>query len=325
MSDTPKAQAAGTEHSVASGDCRECGHPIDGHGGGCSVPCGCVGEVLAARGSEARGRTTRKAALKMAQRVADEYARQATDELDIDVLVEALGRAGALTAQQPQPILHEQTDDGSWICCCGDHLSAHAQGWRPIESAPKDGTPVLVYWTDHEGIDDDDSWPDVLYYSQDSEAWKDEYGEPYMEPSRWHSLPPAPNGEPVWVDQPGEDECWIACMASLTGIPLGEFPQPPTDDRNAESETAYDTAVRAFLMERGWRLHTVRLDIPEGYAIASGKSPRREGFWHSVVYRDGVLAHDPHPDRTGLGGNPVDEYEILIPLARPAPHGEPTP
>lgn len=125
------------------------------------------------------------------------------------------------------------------------------------------------------------------------------------------------NTAPRWVDQ-GPGECWIACAASLTGIPLEEFPKPPADAREAgnKAEIEYQTGVRKFLMSRAWLLQTTWRMAPLGYAIATGKSPRDGSLCHCVITLAGELVHDPHPTRAGLGG-PVIEYEILVQLAEP--------
>ena len=47
-----------------------------------------------------------------------------------------------------------------------------------------------------------------------------------------------------------------------------------------------------------------------GYYIAGGMCER--GGRHSCVYRDGRLAHDPHPSRAGLLS--VDTWTLLVPL-----------
>lgn len=48
----------------------------------------------------------------------------------------------------------------------------------------------------------------------------------------------------------------------------------------------------------------------EGFYLVSGISPR--GVGHMVVYRDGALAHDPHPSREGL--TEITWTRILVPL-----------
>ena len=116
---------------------------------------------------------------------------------------------------------------------------------------------------------------------------------------------------PAWVDQKTTDDCWTACLASLTGLPLEGFPQTP-DVHDAETEIAYDQGVKLHLLDHGWMLRPLHKRVPKGYAIACGPSPRRPGFDHCVVVRDGDLVHDPHPDKTGIGS--TESYEIVVPL-----------
>jgi hypothetical protein len=68
-----------------------------------------------------------------------------------------------------------------------DQIEALRAGWQPIETAPKDGTFVLVYWRDPP----QDYPPDVLLYSSES-GWVDDYGSKYMEPTHWQPLPEEP-------------------------------------------------------------------------------------------------------------------------------------
>ena len=123
----------------------------------------------------------------------------------------------------------------------------------------------------------------------------------------------------VWVDQQTPDDCWTACLSSLTGIPLSGFPDPP-DVRDPEDEEAqlmeigYGQSVRKHLNDNGWMLRPwdgVRL-APKGLSVATGPSPRRPGFNHCVVARDGTIIYDPHPSRDGL--LEITEYEIVVPL-----------
>lgn len=66
-----------------------------------------------------------------------------------------------------------------------------------------------------------------------------------------------------------------------------------------------------FLAARGLDLEMSK-EAPTGYAMAWGMGPR--GCTHSVVVLDGKLAHDPHPDGTGLVAERPDFYG-LIPLS----------
>ena len=89
-----------------------------------------------------------------------------------------------------------------------------------------------------------------------------------------------------------DGNCFEACLASITGMPLADFPHFLEDGWFGD----YDD----WLRERGWGLihFGSAKDIPAGFAIASGPAPR--GIMHSAVYRDGVLEHDPHPSGDGL-------------------------
>ena len=65
-------------------------------------------------------------------------------------------------------------------------------GWQPIETAPKDGTWIMVYWPTM-GIGQypfvvfwDEGWQPARYSDRD-------YGEAF--PTHWMPLPPAPKKE----------------------------------------------------------------------------------------------------------------------------------
>lgn len=128
--------------------------------------------------------------------------------------------------------------------------------------------------------------------------------------------------EAVFVDQQTPDDCWTACLASLTGLPLESFPKAPDDERldDVMREGRYVRDVQRFLQGHGWTYASMGRSVPAGYAIASGPSPRRPGFDHSVVVRDGRMVHDPHVSRSGVAGT-LRDFEVLIPLYA----GEPTP
>lgn len=62
-----------------------------------------------------------------------------------------------------------------------------AQGWRPIETAPKDGSPVLLFSTS-EG-QDVGSW-EVTYDA--GHEWMDAQGYSIYDVTHWQPLPPPP-------------------------------------------------------------------------------------------------------------------------------------
>lgn len=137
---------------------------------------------------------------------------------------------------------------------------------------------------------------------------------------RVHRLPQAPNPLRL-LDQQGPGDCFTACLASLTGIPLDDFPPPP-EVRERATEVAYNNAIQALLIDRGWMKVTTWRRPPLGYAIASGPSPRDPAILHCVIALNGEHVHDPHPDKIGIGV--VEEYEVLIPLASVSPSVPPT-
>jgi hypothetical protein len=123
------------------------------------------------------------------------------------------------------------------------------------------------------------------------------------------------------VDQdrfgPIEGNCFSACVASILDLNLVDVPRFMDD-----GERWLNTFFR-WLAERGLQPDyyghpdwcaaesAPSRDIPKGYSIMSGWSPRHENTLHSVVARDGVMVHDPHPSRAGLNGGAQDFITIV--------------
>jgi len=97
--------------------------------------------------------------------------------------------------------------------------------------------------------------------------------------------------------------CFAACVASILEIPLKGLPNfngsEYGPDITAETQV---NALRLFLAK--FKLSAIRLVFGDndvgniGFTIAGG--PAARGLNHCCIYKDGKLAHDPHPDRTGL-------------------------
>ena len=98
--------------------------------------------------------------------------------------------------------------------------------------------------------------------------------------------------------------CFPACVASITGIPLDEIPN------FCERPEEWFADAMAWCALRGWALSPENDDeLPDGKpCIASGPGPR--GKRHSVVWMDGKMIHDSHPSRAGLVDYP-EEFETL--------------
>lgn len=108
--------------------------------------------------------------------------------------------------------------------------------------------------------------------------------------------------------------CQSACLSMLIGVPLAEIPNFAAiakGDGNVFFHRQND-----WLNARGWGLLTIvrhqALPWPpkHGWYIAGGASPR--GNRHAVVFKDGALWHDPHPEHAGIGD--VEDVDILYPL-----------
>lgn len=104
--------------------------------------------------------------------------------------------------------------------------------------------------------------------------------------------------------------CMTACVASLLNLPIEVVPYwagMPIDD--------WFPSFNAFLAEHGYEYHGLfqfnkRGDWAEllkvspgidGYFMVSGPSWREyvvDG--HAVIYKDGVLVHDPHFSKMGI-------------------------
>lgn len=122
-------------------------------------------------------------------------------------------------------------------------------------------------------------------------------------------------------------DCWRTCVAmilDLEPLDVPHFVQDKYNDPETEHpeglglEGAWARATREWLNERGLTIDFYNGGIRrgyEGYAIATGPSPR--GDWmHAVVvwvwpsdtgdYLNMGYVADPHPDETFLAGPPVD-------------------
>lgn len=100
--------------------------------------------------------------------------------------------------------------------------------------------------------------------------------------------------------------CFRACLASILEINIDSIPE----FENMKAGEWHQPFMN-FLNENGYEFegtgHIHRLEMlktyegVDGYIIVNGISPRK---WvkrgHSVVYKDGILVHDPHPSGDGL-------------------------
>jgi hypothetical protein len=66
-------------------------------------------------------------------------------------------------------------------------LAERGEGWRPIETAPKDGTRVLGT-----GNRDGTPWKIVIRQLDRLDGWYSDPGKHHVQPTHWMPLPPSP-------------------------------------------------------------------------------------------------------------------------------------
>lgn len=113
-----------------------------------------------------------------------------------------------------------------------------------------------------------------------------------------------------------EGNCQSATLATLLGLEIEEVPYffEGIDTKSmpeAESDRMFVDNVNNFLRTKGYQLimlgqntpHTewveeISRELKGVKLLVGGISPR--GNMHSVIYMDGELWHDPHPDGVGV-------------------------
>ena len=99
-------------------------------------------------------------------------------------------------------------------------------------------------------------------------------------------------------------DCLWAAVSSVTGIPLESFRGfeyllegtwfPPLWEILTEHNFTYIGMIRD-------KDNIMSYDVGvDGYYVVCGGSPRGHASGHAVVYKGGVMVHDPHPENTGI-------------------------
>lgn len=98
--------------------------------------------------------------------------------------------------------------------------------------------------------------------------------------------------------------CMVACFASVYGDAIEDWPALEYGDA-WWARTVEAWAKRGYAITPAWPDAV----LPAGAAFAIGTTHRHPTRTHVVVYVDGRMVHDPHPDRTGLLD--VQQYWVL--------------
>lgn len=124
------------------------------------------------------------------------------------------------------------------------------------------------------------------------------------------------------VDQTlfGADQgnCFSACVASLLEVRIDALPNFCWHFTN-DSEDSWVEHTRRWLVNHYCVDLLMLTSLPDGFPpqafyLVGGMSKRV--LLHSVIYLDGKLAHDPHPDRSGIEA--VVDWSFLLPCPRGA-------
>lgn len=103
----------------------------------------------------------------------------------------------------------------------------------------------------------------------------------------------------------GDGNCVDACLASILELPLWMLPSFHCMRGRRDRRSRIDAWLGTmFNLELDFASPVRDTVLPEFYMV-TGQSPRSENTWHAVVYRNGVLAHDPHPSGLGIVGAPA--------------------
>jgi hypothetical protein len=111
-------------------------------------------------------------------------------------------------------------------------------------------------------------------------------------------------------------DCFRAVIASLLDLPIADVPHfflydpgpedgwPIVNRWLAPHGLAYICFGGSFDIQE-WMKNNGVTDV---WHEIGGPSPRFADAFHSVVGHNGSIAHDPHPDGTGLAGNPRETW-----------------
>lgn len=106
-------------------------------------------------------------------------------------------------------------------------------------------------------------------------------------------------------------DCMRACVASILELTLQQVPNFMKDGSNKY----YENIQKWFLEKTSFLPLDVEFKeegqdrewLKDCICVAVGKSPRakKDGEKHGVVWLNGEMVHDPHPDKTGLAEYPT--------------------
>lgn len=115
-------------------------------------------------------------------------------------------------------------------------------------------------------------------------------------------------------------DCQRAVIASLLELPIEAIPN--FGELGKENADTFYHEIQKFLLPLGYQWMSFKaMDITQlmlnsatpVYHEIAGPSPRFPDVYHATVGLNGQIVFDPHPDRTGLVGDPTEwTYSFLV-------------
>jgi hypothetical protein len=111
-----------------------------------------------------------------------------------------------------------------------------------------------------------------------------------------------PVKQTLFYDKDGVGNCFEACLSSILEIEISTIPMFHDKD--------WFPRLWEWLLSKGYMYHgllkpdqvaSYNIGV-DGYFIVAGESPRGQHIkgGHAVVYKNGIMVHDPHPDNRGI-------------------------
>jgi hypothetical protein len=96
-----------------------------------------------------------------------------------------------------------------------------------------------------------------------------------------------------------QGNCWQTAIASVLDLELEEVPHFAQID--VDDGEHWWIGTWNWLQDRDMTLTPIRDHLyNDEYYLVTGPSPRNPDLAHVVVYQNGMMVHDPHPDGTGV-------------------------
>lgn len=93
--------------------------------------------------------------------------------------------------------------------------------------------------------------------------------------------------------------CFAACLASILEMGIEDVIQI----QEYYHQVDWSEVLQEWLNSKGYSFRCATIDeirSTDKYILVSGTCPRDGNINHIVIYKDGVMVHDPHPENTGI-------------------------